>query len=40
MNPIRALVCGILFGWFCITSAADLELGSVAPTFRLQDQNG
>jgi thioredoxin-dependent peroxiredoxin len=40
MNPIRALLCGILFGWFCITSAADLELGGSAPAFKLQDQNG
>lgn len=43
MNRLRSaryLVAGIVLAWFGMAFAAELQLGSAAPEFKLQDQNG
>ena len=40
LHSTRHLVTVILLAWFSMALAADLQLGSTAPEFKLQDQNG
>ena len=40
LGNARYLFAGILLAWFGLSLAAEPQLGSTAPDFKLQDQNG